>query len=146
MAPLCTYSLSLDFLNYANDVQVSIVSIGNTVQCYLTTNYSEQVYLGPAPTPGQAYPPKSPTTPLSSRTFGTWTLIQSMVRAYAAYNISNPQIYQMAYLTYVVAWLHFMSEWWVFKTARWGRGLMFPVLIANATLVWMWKQHGFYVQ
>ena len=133
--------------NYtSNHMQISIVSIGNSIQSYLTMNYTKQVYLGPAPKAGSAYPPQSPSTPLSSRTFGTWTMVQSMVRAYAAYNISNPQIYQMAFLTYGIAWFHFMTEWWVFGTARWGKGLFFPVVIANATLVWMWRQYGFYVQ
>lgn len=68
-----------------------------------------------------------------------------MVRLYAAYNIHNPQIYQMAYLTYVVAFAHFMSEWFYFKTARWGAPLAGPVVIATGSLVWMALQWGFYV-
>lgn len=120
--------------------------MGNSVQAYLTTTYSEQVYLGPAPKPGQAYPPKSPVTPLSSRTFGTWCVLQSMVRFYAAYNISNPGMYQMAIGTYAVAWLHFMSEWWIYGTARWGKGIAGPAVIASGSLVWMWMQYDFYVR
>jgi hypothetical protein len=85
-------------------------------------------------------------TPLSARTFGTWTLIQSMVRLYCAYNVSNPQIYQMAFLTYAVAWCHFMSEWFVFRTAKWGTPLAGPVIVANSTIVWMLVQWGFYVK
>ncbi|KAG9238937.1 Erg28 like protein-domain-containing protein [Amylocarpus encephaloides] len=128
---------------------VSIVALGNSLQAYLTTSYSSQVYLGPSPSPAQSSLPPgalSPTTPLSSRTFGTWCVIQSFVRLYAAYYISNPQIYQMAFLTYVVAWSHFMSEWWVFGTARWGRGLAGPVVIATGSLVWMWVQWEFYIK
>ncbi|CAG8956580.1 hypothetical protein HYFRA_00003969 [Hymenoscyphus fraxineus] len=133
---------------------VSIVSIANTIQAYCTLTYSSQVYLGPAPSTtspkkaeAEAYPGShSPATPLSSRTFGTWCVIQSAVRIYAAYYISNPQIYELAIITYAVAWLHFMSEWWVFGSARWGRGLAGPVVVANGSLVWMVAQWGFYVK
>jgi hypothetical protein len=52
----------------------------------------------------------------------------------------------MAYLTYAVAWLHFMSEWFVFRTAKWGVPLAGPVFVANGTLVWMALQWGFYVK
>ncbi|CAG8960446.1 hypothetical protein HYFRA_00008165, partial [Hymenoscyphus fraxineus] len=46
-------------------------------------------------------------------------------------------IYELAIITYAVAWLHFMSEWWVFGSARWGRGLAGPVVVANGSLGWM---------
>ncbi|CZS97813.1 hypothetical protein WAI453_008844 [Rhynchosporium graminicola] len=136
---------------------LSVVALGNTIQSYLTLSYTARLYAGPKlqtpilssnskSSPKTKAPSNSPATPLQSRTFGTWTLIQSLVRIYAAYNISNPQFYQLAYLTYVVAWWHFMSEWWIFGTARLGEGLVFPVVIASSTLVWMWMQWGFYVQ
>ncbi|KAH7412591.1 hypothetical protein BKA64DRAFT_740391 [Cadophora sp. MPI-SDFR-AT-0126] len=135
---------------------VSLVALGNSIQSYLTISYTARLYAGPKlPTPilsstdkskPSKAPSNSPATPLQSRTFGTWTLIQSLVRIYAAYNISNPQFYELAFLTYVVAWGHFMSEWWIFGTARIGEGLIFPVTIASGTLVWMWLQWGFYVQ
>lgn len=73
-------------------------------------------------------------------------MLQSMVRLYAAYHIDNPQIYQMAFWTYVVAAAHFMSEWLYYKTARWGAPLAGPVIVANLSLVWMVAQWGFYVQ
>jgi len=96
-----------------------------------------------------AYPhplaPHTTITPLSARLFGTWTLIQSIVRLYAAYNISNPQIYQMAFLTYLVAFAHFMSEWWVFRTAKWGAPMAGPVFVSTGTLAWMVWGWGTYV-
>jgi hypothetical protein len=105
----------------------------------------------PPPTAVSAYPPSpdapnSTVTPLTARIFGTWTLIQSLVRLYAAYNISNPQFYGLAFATYAVAWLHFMSEWWVFGTVKWGAPLAGPVFISTGSLVWMWMQWGWYVQ
>ena len=39
-----------------------------------------------------------------------------------------------------------MSEWFVFGTAKWGRGLAGPMVVANFSLVWMVGQWGFYVK
>jgi hypothetical protein len=67
------------------------------------------------------------------------------LRLYAAFNIENPQIYQLAMWVYAVAWMHFMSEWVLFKTSRWGMPLAGPVIISTGTLVWMMVQWGAYV-
>lgn len=113
-----------------------MISIGNTIQAYLTTVNTAQVY---------AASPDS-INPLSSRIFGTWTFLSSVIRLYAAYNISNPQIYQLAMWAYAAAWGHFMSEWLVFGTAKWGKGIAGPAIISNGSLVWMLTQWGFYVR
>jgi hypothetical protein len=127
--------------------QVSLVSVLNSVQAYISLAPTRKVYPGPSPTtastPAAAL---SPVTPLSARTFGTWTLISSIVRLYAAYHISNPQVYELAFWTYGVAWLHFGSEWFVFGSTRFGPGLAGPVVVASGSLVWMWSQWGYYVQ
>jgi hypothetical protein len=68
------------------------------------------------------------------------------VRVYAAYNIDHPAFYQLAFITYVVAWAHFTSEWFGFKTARWGEGLAGPVVVSNLSIVWMLAQWGYYVR
>lgn len=109
--------------------------MGNTIQAYLTTKNTREVYMRS----GQE------TTALTSRIFGTWTLISAVVRLYAAYNISNPQVYELALVVYTIAWVHFVSEWVVFGTAAWGRGLAGPVLISTGSLVWMFSQWAFYV-
>lgn len=54
---------------------------------------------------------------LSSRTFGTWTFMASVLRLYAAYNITNPVVYDLAIWSYVIAGWHFLSEWLIFGTA-----------------------------
>ncbi|KAK4694796.1 hypothetical protein P7C71_g2840, partial [Lecanoromycetidae sp. Uapishka_2] len=117
-------------------VLVSLISIGNTVQAYLTTKNTAEVYGASS----------NSINPLSSRIFGTWTFLSSVIRLYAAYNISNPPIYQLAMWAYAAAWAHFMSEWLVFGTARWGRALAGPAFISTGSLVWMMTQWGFYVQ
>ena len=88
----------------------------------------------------------SPVTPLSARTFGTWTAISSIVRLYAAYNIQAPVVYQLCFWTFVVAGFHFYSEWLVFGTARFGRGLAGPLAVATGSGVWMIAQWGGYVR
>ena len=37
----------------------------------------------------------------------------------------------------MVAFAHFGSEWLVFGTARWGKGLAGPVFVATGSLAWM---------
>jgi hypothetical protein len=120
------------------------MSAANSVQAYSTLYYTTRVY-NPTPVDPPVGRPAHVTW-LSSRTFGTWTFLTALVRFYAAYNIDNPAMYQLALWTYAVAWAHFMSEWWVYGTTRWGKPLMGPVIVATSSLVWMWTQWGFYVK
>ena len=117
-------------------MQVSAISVGNSIQAYLTTKNTREVYIRTG----------TQITAFSSRLFGTWTIISAAIRLYAAYNISNPQLYELAIIAYGVAWIHFMSEWLIFGTAAWGRGLAGPMLISTGSLVWMFSQWGYYVQ
>lgn len=130
--------------------QISAVSIANSVQAYITLTYTARIYSENTSTQAASKKsdngPSANVTPVTARLFGTWTVVQSMVRLYAAYYVSNPQIYQMAYGTYAVAFAHFMAEWWVFGTAKWGAPLAGPAIISTSTLVWMWLQWDFYVQ
>ncbi|KAG9749900.1 ergosterol 28, partial [Aureobasidium melanogenum] len=97
---------------------ISIVSLGNSIQAYLSLGPTQKVYCGsktvPAGVPASTVPSTSPVTPLSARTFGTWTAITAIVRLYAAYNINSKPMYELAFWTYIVAFTHFMSEWLVF--------------------------------
>lgn len=107
---------------------VSAVSIFNSVQCYLgDLSLSRRVY---SAQPGEV-------TPLSNRTFGTWTAAVAVVRFYAAYHLSDPTVYSIAFSTYVIAGVHFLAEWLVFRTTRLGKGLMGPLFVAGVTTVWM---------
>ena len=124
-----------------------MVSIANSVQSYVSLKGTQEVYAGSAATINSKTGKEqtSPVTPLSARTFGTWTAISSIVRLYAAYHVGDPTIYEICMWTFGIAFMHFMSEWLVFGTARWSRGLAGPVFVATGTLTWMVVQRNAYV-
>jgi len=84
-------------------------------------------------------------TPLSARTFGTWTFLTSLVRLYVAYHINEVAFYNLGMWTYAIAFGHFASEAWVFGSTRWGVPLAFPVGVSTISMVWMWTQREFYL-
>ncbi|SZF01345.1 unnamed protein product [Blumeria hordei] len=124
---------------------ISVVSIFNSIQAYCTLTYTARVYCGRSNFSAAPAASISPVTHLSARTFGTWTLIQSLVRFYAAYHITERAFYQLAFWTFAVAFGHFVSEWLIFRTTRWGTGLAGPVLVSTGTLIWMLLQWDFYI-
>lgn len=132
--------------------KIAIVSLGNSIQCYISLDGSRAVYTGtsgkkPSPTASSSKALDSnPVNALSARTFGTWTALSSIVRMYAAYNIDNPQVYQICLWTYGIAFAHFFSEWLVFGSAKWGKGLGSPVAVSTITTVWMLSQWSYYVR
>lgn len=134
MPPL--FSLSRFTRPYTDLPQLAAVSIGNSIQGYVSLGPTRQVYAGP----------RSAVTPLSARTFGTWTFITAVVRIYAAYNINDRSWYDIAMWVFAAAWGHFMSEWLVFRTAAWGRGLAGPVVISTTSLMWMYLQRDYYIR
>lgn len=87
----------------------------------------------------------SSVTNLSARTFGTWTFITSIVRLYGAYHINSQPMYDLALATYLVAGAHFFSEWLIFNTAKLGKGLAGPLIVASSTIIWMTLQRDFYI-
>ncbi|KAJ2906373.1 hypothetical protein MKZ38_002089 [Zalerion maritima] len=90
-------------------------------------------------------PPQDQATPLACRLFGTYTLVISVVRLYVAYNISSAPMYQLGIMTYVVAWVHFVSELAVFRTQTLGKPQLFPLVFATGGIAWMAAQYGYYV-
>jgi len=138
-------------------LQISIVSMGNSWQSYMSLGPTQRVYSGPkssssTPPPStsststSAKPTNSPVTPLSARTFGTWTAITAVLRLYAAYHIHNREMYELALWSFGVAFAHFVSEWTVFKTTSLGPGLYGPLVVSTSSLVWMWVQWDYYVK
>ncbi|KAF4552946.1 Erg28-like protein [Elsinoe fawcettii] len=129
---------------------VGTISIVNSLQAYQSLAPTQKVYAGPQPStsgvPANTLKSTSPVTPLSARTFGTWTFITGIVRIYAAHLINQKAWYEIAMYTFAVAWGHFVSEWLVFKTVRLNAGSAGPLCVATGSLVWMWAQKDFYVK
>ncbi|KHN99812.1 transmembrane domain-containing protein [Metarhizium album ARSEF 1941] len=147
---------------------LSIVSIGNCLQTYTTLHFTRRVYNGrfirnPRLPPATAtFSPEDSVdklvsaqndpkatdqvTPLAGRLFGTWTLITSIVRCYAAYNLHIGPVYNIAYWTYIVALGHFASEKFVFKSMTFGLPQAFPFALATCALIWMPLVREHYVE
>ncbi|KAF2637547.1 ergosterol biosynthesis protein-like protein [Massarina eburnea CBS 473.64] len=142
----------------------SIISVGNSIQAYKTVHFTARVYNpnpdnsrapsnipsnGSSTTPKPEKPPvgeiPSQVTPLSSRTFGTWTLLASIIRLYGAYYINNKAVYELAMCAYAVAWVHFVAEWRIYGTTRLGVPLGGPLVISTGTLIWMFLMKDFYL-
>jgi len=113
---------------------VSVIAVGNTLQSYSTTTFSRRVYAGRP----------FDVTPLSSRTFGTWTFLSALIRGYCAYNTSNTAVYDLCVWSYVIANLHFVSEWLVFGTAVMGKGLAGPAVVSTLSVAWMLAKRAEY--
>ena len=105
---------------------MSALAIFNTIQAYISPAVTRTIYTGD---------PTQVTT-LSARTFGTWTLVEGIVRAYAAYHIRSPDAYVLALSTFVTALWHWGSEWLWFGTVEWG-GVWPSLLLDIPSVVWM---------
>eukprot|EP00842_Homolaphlyctis_polyrhiza_P005582 jgi/Hompol1/6024/HPOL_002350-RA len=104
---------------------VAIIAIYNSVQCYIPRiRVTNRIY---ARQPGQV-------TPLASRLMGTWVITSAIVRLYTAYNLHNPVAYQLCMWTYVIAFLSFGSEIFVYRTAPLSSPAVFPALIISRCL------------
>lgn len=116
--------------------QIGTISVVYSIQSFFSLAGAREIFTAPT----------TLITPLQSRTFGTWAMLSSVVRLYAAYNIHNKQVYELCLATWVIAVLHFTSEWLVFKTALMRRGLASPILLAGITGAWMIVVKGYYVK
>lgn len=112
------------------------ISAFKTASSFSSEDLGRRSYRGPAS--GRQ------VTALSSRLFGTWTLLTAVVRTYAAYNVGNKEVYAIAFSTYAIALMHFSSEWLVYKTMTMGRGLLPAFTVALITPIWMAGQWGYY--
>ncbi|KAJ8589015.1 Erg28-like protein [Rhizopogon salebrosus TDB-379] len=115
---------------------VATMAVFNTIQNFATLKLTRRLYTGV---------PSSSITGLQARTFAVWTLTSAVIRGYAAYNINNKTIYDMALLSYLIAFGHFTSEICIFRTAKINLPVLSPVIVSTTSLVWMIRQYDFYV-
>jgi hypothetical protein len=98
------------------------------------------------PAPAGSQEGSDQVTPLAARLFATWTLLTSIVRLYAAYNLGNGAFYNVAIGTYAVAFGHFSSELFFFKSMSFGLPQFFPFAFSTIALIWMPMVRSSYVQ
>ena len=150
--------------NQFSPKKVSVISTANSIQCYVSSDYARQLYAGNSDNSepdnhnshnnysspirnnnsGNNARDNSPATPLSGRTFGTWTFLSAVIRMYAAYHIYDPLIYDLAQWTYGIALAHFLSEWLIFRTAKAEGRFLGPLIVASTSLAWMALQKVWY--
>jgi Erg28 like protein len=111
---------------------MSILAIGSTVQSYRSPAITRRIYT-------------SQVTPLSARTFGTWTLGSGVLWAVAAYRIDNPELYVLTLANFVISLWHWSSEWLWFGTTKFS--VVWPSLAFEiTTITWMLSVWGHYVK
>ncbi|KAM5538545.1 hypothetical protein V8D89_007878 [Ganoderma adspersum] len=114
---------------------VAFTATLNTLSNLTSLTFSRKLYNNAA----------TSVNPLQSRTFAIWTLTSAVVRFYAAFNINNKLIYDMALFTYLFAFFHFGSEIFIYRTAKIAPPVLSPIAVAGSSLIWMLTQYDFYV-
>ncbi|KAI1748107.1 ergosterol biosynthesis protein-like protein Erg28 [Xylaria castorea] len=108
----------------------------HTVVCYVNS---------PAVALNQFSGPSAPLpNGLLARVYGVKNIYTSLIRFYAAYHISNPQIYDLATLTFVGVLFLYGGEVFVFRTAR-LKETVFSFFISGLGLMWMVSQREWYL-
>ncbi|KAF8807023.1 Erg28-like protein [Phlegmacium glaucopus] len=115
---------------------VAATAVFNFVQNFATLTFTRRIY--------NNVPPNA-VTALQARTFAMWTLTSAVIRVYAAYNINNKIVYDMAFLSYLIAFGHFSSEILIFGSCKMGP-VISPVIVSTTSLIWMFVQYDFYVR
>ncbi|PLB44536.1 hypothetical protein P170DRAFT_440803 [Aspergillus steynii IBT 23096] len=89
--------------------------------------HSISTYISPIPALQQFSGPLAPPkTPLLAHVYGMKNVYSGLIRLYAAYNISNPQLYDLATVTFVGVLVLYVGELWVWRTVRVQEG-WFPL-------------------
>ncbi|EXJ90239.1 hypothetical protein A1O1_03338 [Capronia coronata CBS 617.96] len=136
------------YILFVSTFAVGVTAIGNAIQCYTTLSYTQRLYPGQPSTSTSktSNAQSSPVTPLSSRTFGTWTIAVGLVRVFAAYHIHEASWYQMQMLTNIIGLVHFSMEAFVYKTTRPSGPWLAPISVALIGTLWSIAQYDFYVR
>lgn len=68
----------------------------------------------------------------------------ALIRAFAAYHITNHQVYDLAMCTFVGVLFLYVSELVVYRTVR-LKEAVFPFVTAGGGLLWMAMQRDWYL-
>lgn len=117
--------------------QAGVSAIMHSVVCYRANPTSAlKAFSGPEAPPAHA---------LLAHTYGVKNIYTGLIRLYAAYHITNPQIYNLATFTFVGVIALYAGETFVYRTAR-MREASFAFVTAGTGLVWMLAQRSWYLQ
>ncbi|KAG8931765.1 ergosterol biosynthesis protein [Tulasnella sp. 419] len=115
---------------------VSGLALFNAIQNYSTLSLTKRVYAKVA----------HQVTPLQARSNALWTFTSAVVRFYCAYNIHTKAVYDMTLATYCIAFAHFTSELFYFRSVEIGAPLLSPIFVSTTSIIWMIAQYGYYVE
>ncbi|KAJ1717945.1 ergosterol biosynthesis protein [Coemansia biformis] len=111
-------------------------SVFNSVQCMLAPlGMTRRVY---SQQPQQV-------TPLTSHVFAAWTALSAVLRYKCAFNMDNAVLYDLAFWSYAIAAMHFLSEVAVFRTARVPGPVVSTFCVAFTSMLWMIKDRDIYI-
>ncbi|CAK9290268.1 unnamed protein product [Gordionus sp. m RMFG-2023] len=75
---------------------------------------------------------------LSSRLFGLWTLIAGLNRIACAIFIRNKILYWITFSTFCMAFIHFLSEIFIYNSTNLGnKNVIPPLIIAGISMLLM---------
>ncbi|KAH0423065.1 hypothetical protein CcaCcLH18_12436 [Colletotrichum camelliae] len=118
-------------------VYQGLSALAHSTVCYLKDPNVSMVSFS-----GHARPPP---TKLQAHLYGIKNVYTGLIRLYAAYNISNPQLYDLAAWTSAGVLFLYLTEFSIWNTVR-ARELTFPLVTASANLIWMLWARGYYLQ
>ncbi|KAF2877232.1 ergosterol biosynthesis protein-like protein Erg28 [Massariosphaeria phaeospora] len=117
-------------------LNASVLAFLHSIVCYISLKYSLKLFAGPRS------PPPNATL---AHVYAVKNVYSSAIRAYAAYDITNRPLYDLATLTLAgVLWL-FLTEIVVYRTIRW-RDAAFSLVDSGVGLWWMVHMRGWYLR
>ena len=117
-------------------LQMSVSAAIHGSVCYLATPKTALVpFQGPA---------RPPPHGLLARVYGVKVVYTGFIRLFAAYHITNPEVYTLAMITFAGVLFLYGLEWGYYRTVN-TREFAFPLVQASLGLIWMWAQRDFYV-
>jgi len=111
---------------------VGLMAVGNTVSCFVDHSFlARHLYTGAT----------DKTNDLAARLFGMWTLMSALLRLSCAILITNRALYNLTLLSFVLAFVHFLSEAFLYKTAPLTVGVLAPIIVSGVSTLWMIVAH-----
>lgn len=83
-------------------------------------------------------------SPLLAHVYGLKNVYTALIRGYAAYHISNPELYDLATYTFMGVLFLYSTELLVFRTARF-KEVTIPFATAGLGIYWMVTARPYYV-